>query len=1190
MAVLALAAGGALAGNAVAGSVGASIGWAVGGIIGNLLFPQKPAGGPRLEDLAATTSGYGNPIPKIYGTMRVGGELIWSPPLIERRVKPRGKGGILSKGQPAGYQYFAHMAVLLAEGPIAGVTRLWLNDKLVYDATGNSEVTQVPGLRWRFYPGDAAQVPDPLIVRYQGNETPAYRGRSYIVFEQLPLERFGNARPQVSAEIAGAVTRSVPVLTFDGAPSLAYAMPSFDFAGGRVALPRETGIFAGYDFWDLYAIGQPSPPVVTQQVTVTSLAGWGTGRSHRGALIPGTTVVVAQSGDTAGRIGKFDVAANALLGQFGSTATSGVLVNRAGRGFAASRIVQVFGRLGVRNFYVLGPINFTTGRPSPYIIDADSMQYVWGARTAPTGGTLSPEPFSVAHQGSGITILATGAQRVGSTDMWFGNTAINGGTTVELWRVTIGEGAQHLGNGSTTGIEFSREANLVPGDVGFAGTIHLRAMEYDQTDDSLILLLRQNWTTGNWVVAKWKRGAGILWRTELTASLDMPGNNVNLGSPETSMEIALCGQARLSAGTIVFGTRIVAVLETATGAVRFQGQAVGSGPESSASSWSYDAERQTTFVYSGSSGADQRLRAYRHERLAGTTLQLRDIVVDICRRCGMSPGDVDATALTDTVTGYAIGRVMSGRDALQPLASAYQFDASEQDDKLVFRKRGGSPVLTLGYDELVREGTAGVITETIAQEADLPVRLTVRHIDAARAYEPGAQFWQRPKSPAAVTGAIQEASLDLALTLTPSQAKAVARRLLTAVWSERTTFSFRATWQRLALVPGDPVTLTMRDGSTRRVRLTRVDIGADYTLKIEAVSESATAYTLIATADGGTGYVRPTLPAPYLVEGFWPDMPLITSDDDLGGTGLRSYAAAGRNPGTPAWAGAALLLSRDGGATSEVLSGIGEQASHGILVAPLPGVTRPNCWDTTSALDVRMLAGGEALAPVSDLDALNGANALAVIHPTTGAVEILHFVNVQALGGGVFRLTRLVRGRCGTDFGVGAAAQAGAPAGARVLVLDAAVLRVSQRAGDLGVPQLWKMVGPYTDPALVPWQGRTPSGRAERPYAPVGLATARDGQNNITFTWIRRGRLNAGIFPLIGRVPIGEAVEEYEVDILAAPGGAVVRTIAGLTSPTASYTAAQQVADFGVVQNPVHWRVAQMSALVGRGIPSEASQ
>jgi hypothetical protein len=52
-------------------------------------------------------------------------------------------------------------------------------------------------------------------------------------------------------------------------------------------------------------------------------------------------------------------------------------------------------------------------------------------------------------------------------------------------------------------------------------------------------------------------------------------------------------------------------------------------------------------------------------------------------------------------------------------------------------------------------------------------------------------------------------------------------------------------------------------------------------------------------------------------------------------------------------------------------------------------------------------------------------------------------------------------------------------------------------------------------------------------------------------------------------------------------GTNVVRTIAA-TTPTANYSAAQQVADFGSAQSAVSVRVYQLSASVGRGWPGAA--
>ena len=63
-------------------------------------------------------------------------------------------------------------------------------------------------------------------------------------------------------------------------------------------------------------------------------------------------------------------------------------------------------------------------------------------------------------------------------------------------------------------------------------------------------------------------------------------------------------------------------------------------------------------------------------------------------------------------------------------------------------------------------------------------------------------------------------------------------------------------------------------------------------------------------------------------------------------------------------------------------------------------------------------------------------------------------------------------------------------------------------------------------------------------------------------------------------MPLSEESERYEVDVL---NGAVVRRTILATAPNVTYSAAQQVADFGSAQASVSLKVYQVSALYGRG-------
>lgn len=170
---------------------GAAIGRAVGSLAGRAIdASMMPANeGPRLKSLHVMESREGAGLPTVFGRMRVGGQIIWASQFLEKRKeRSAGKGG----PKYAEYSYSVSFAVALCQGPITRVDRIWANGAPI----------ALAGLNWRLYHGDETQQPDPLIEAIEGNgNAPAYRGVAYIVFEDLPLDAYGNRLPQLSFEV-----------------------------------------------------------------------------------------------------------------------------------------------------------------------------------------------------------------------------------------------------------------------------------------------------------------------------------------------------------------------------------------------------------------------------------------------------------------------------------------------------------------------------------------------------------------------------------------------------------------------------------------------------------------------------------------------------------------------------------------------------------------------------------------------------------------------------------------------------------------------------------------------------------------------------------------------------------------------------------------------------------------------------
>jgi hypothetical protein len=182
-------------GTAVGGPIGGAIGAIVGQSLDQRLFAPKPRQGPRLGDLSVQTSSYGSPLPRIFGTMRVAGTVIWSTDLIETRSTSGG-----GKGRPksVGYSYSASFAVALSARPILDLARIWADGKLLRGAAGDFK----SATQFRLYHGDEDQMVDPLIASVESVEnTPAFRGIAYAMFEDFQLEDFGNRIPSLSFEL-----------------------------------------------------------------------------------------------------------------------------------------------------------------------------------------------------------------------------------------------------------------------------------------------------------------------------------------------------------------------------------------------------------------------------------------------------------------------------------------------------------------------------------------------------------------------------------------------------------------------------------------------------------------------------------------------------------------------------------------------------------------------------------------------------------------------------------------------------------------------------------------------------------------------------------------------------------------------------------------------------------------------------
>jgi hypothetical protein len=520
----------------------------------------------------------------------------------------------------------------------------------------------------------------------------------------------------------------------------------------------------------------------------------------------------------------------------------------------------------------------------------------------------------------------------------------------------------------------------------------------------------------------------------------------------------------------------------------------------------------------------------------------------------------DAGALGEGPDGYVIDRPMSPRAAIEPLAAAYAFEASEDGATLRFRPRGGEVAGELTDDDLVLPEERAPLALTRAQETELPREVSLGYTDGEFDYRRAAVTSRR-----LVGAAARAAHADLAVISNDAAMERRAESWLQDLWAGRESAAFALPPSALAVTPGDVIGLT--SGGRRRLIEIRETVDTE-SRRISARTIDPDVFELEVAAPRR---VAPAPPVPVgPVQARVLDLPALPGDD----TPVLQHLAVFADP----WPGpVAVWRSRDG-ASYERIATVLAPAIMGETLDALPRGPSSR-WDKAAHARVRLYGG--ALASVSDQRVLGGANAAAVQRPD-GAWEVLQFANATLTGERTYQLARLLRGELGSE---GAIADP-LPAGAPFVVLDDHVVPLARGLDALGRSMQLRLVVASRDhgDAAAVSLATTPGPTALKPLAPVHLRARRD-TGGVHLTWRTRRRGMGGV-TFAARVPLGEASEAYALDILS--GTTVLRTLVA-TTPAILYPAASEIADFGSAQSSLSVRLYQLSAAVGRGFPAIAT-
>lgn len=1322
MATLVLGIAGSTAGAAFVGPIGARIGGALGSIAGalidqTLLGPLAGAtgqtsvpAGPRVSDLKLGSSSEGTPLPRVYGKVRMPGQLIWATRFKEKKEKVKdqtgGKNVAASAAGKSGkqvvYTYFANMAYALCEGPVTRIGRIWADGKELKKSKFDITI----------HLGGETQTPDALVENKEGSgDAPAYRGTAYVVFKNMALASFGNRLPQLNFEVIRAFDsfeRSVQAIDLiPAAGEFVYEKASVIATEAGVTNSENVHTGEGASDWDV-SIDQLEEllPNVTRVALVVCWFGTDLRIGHCelkpgvetaskttgpylwsvAGVSRGTAYVVSQSGGRPAYGGTpadasvvsaiqdlkdrgysvtfypfiaMDVApGNTLPNPYGGTgqppypwrgritcdSAPGVAGTVDKTATCATQVASFVGAAAVSDFHLSGETITYTG-PNEWTfrrfilhcahlceaaggVDAFIMgSEMIGATTLRSAAgtfpfvnalvTLAAEVKTVLRPGTKLTYGANWTEHPayvppdGSGDVYFhldplwASSAIDAVGIDVYWPLSDWrDGEDHLDfvPGRTIyDLDYLR--GNVRGGEAFTFYYPAAGATGNEASPERIAQTRTPITDGAyskpwvyqpkalkewWQNLHYNRPAGAqsgsptawvpqskpFWFTEVGCpAVDKASNQPNVFIDPKSSESFAPFFSRRTRDDLIQRRYIRAI--TSFFDPDDADYVAGSNPTSSVYHapmvdlsriyvYTWDARPYPAFPYALSvwaDGGNWELGHWLNGRVGGGSVAA--LVAQLLEDYGFTRFDVGG--LTGSLDGYMVDRIMSAREALSPLSLAYFIDAYESGGLIHFVRRGQIGALaTLTPDDLV-ETDAGqpLYMLTRGQETELPLSAKVTFIDESHSFAQGAAEARHLN-----VRSDRVSAAELSIVMTKAKAEAIAESMLRDAWAARERASFALSPSRLALEPSDVITLAA-GGRSYRLRLTETSDGRHKA--VEARSIEPRVYEALRVPD------RPREPDPVVVYGpataFFLDLPLFRA----GEAEETGYVAANASP----WPGA-IAFYRSPATSGFELNTITElQATYGVTVFDLYSGPLYR-YDQSNTLRVALTQG--ELASVTEEALLNGAN-LAAVENDDGAWELIQFQNATLVGAATYDLSVLLRGQFGSE----AAMRDPVAAGARFILLDEAVTAVAMSRDDLGLLLNWRY-GPIDEPIddiSFKTEAHAFAGLGLRPYRPVHLQGKRNPvTGDWTFVWVRRTRAGGDGWDAT-EVPLGEETELYQLEVLDALGGAVLRTVTGLGAEAYLYSAADQTADFGAPQSNIAIRVAQLSAVYGAGDPAE---
>lgn len=545
----------------------------------------------------------------------------------------------------------------------------------------------------------------------------------------------------------------------------------------------------------------------------------------------------------------------------------------------------------------------------------------------------------------------------------------------------------------------------------------------------------------------------------------------------------------------------------------------------------------------------------------------------------VSGTDFDTSGISGNLNGYVIRGPRTIGSALAQLMLAYDIFVQDRDGVLTFFDRDQADQITINSDDLAahERGSDSAPRDVRLKDNQfrkIPESTTVDYVDLDAEYQAGSQVFRRVGAKSS-TG--QRTKLRMDLALSAAEAQCVARRVMFQRIIESLGSNVSLPPSYLKVVESDLLLVTADDGQQRELWAHTVDQGVNYLRQYEgvttdvAVREFSVADCIV--EDPSTPIQGIQLPTELSVA-IMDIAPLRDNQTQTGGF-YWATSPFGENQG---FVGASLFESMDDGTTFSRIGATDLQSTMGYATTTLAAPVTAAVIDEVNTVNV--VTYTNSLASATESEVLSGANRILL------GDEILGFIDVVQEVDGSFTLSRLLRGLRDTDDQMSTHTSSDAFIWLNAIGVnfsDRPITHLNQVRDFRSVPA-GGLLGDFSTQA----DDITINFNCLRPFAPTDVVGVIDGSDNWIFTWQRRTR---AIYNAMSGNPMPqlEPARLYEIDIM--DGATVVRTISVTDAETATYTEAQQDADFvpATPITPLTIRLFQVSTVVGRSKVEEVT-